>query len=163
EFSTTIGCQSYGLTVTVLCTACPTGTLTPTPGPGTGTATPTRPPNTNTPTVTPTSTRTPTVQSTSTNTTTSTPAPLTPSATPTLRDVPTTDPYCRYIDTAYSPAIFSGYACGADCLEFRPGNNGTRGQLCKIVVSAKGWPLYTPPTQTFRDVPPSGTFYRYIE
>ena len=67
--------------------------------------------------------------------------------------MPTTDPFYAYIETAYSHGIISGYNCGANCLEYRPGNNVTRGQLSKIVVLAKSWTIYTPTSPTFRDVP----------
>jgi hypothetical protein len=77
--------------------------------------------------------------------------------------VPATDPFYSYIETAYSHGIISGYGCGTGCLEFRPGNNITRAQLCKIVVLAEGWLIYTPPTPTFRDVSDTHTFYQYIE
>src|SRR5205823_9303237 len=73
--------------------------------------------------------------------------------TPTFRDVPTTDAFYTFVETAYSHNIISGYGCGTGCLEFRPGNNVTRAQLSKIVVLAELWTLYTPPTPTFRDVP----------
>jgi hypothetical protein len=82
---------------------------------------------------------------------------------PTFRDVPPTDPFYTYIETAHQHGIISGYSCGPGCLEFRPGNNVTRGQVCKIVVLAEGWTIYTPPTPTFRDVPTTHTFYPYIE
>jgi hypothetical protein len=84
-------------------------------------------------------------------------------STPTFRDVPIDQTFYGYIETAYSHGIISGYACGYGCLEFRPGNNITRGQLCKIVALAKNWPPYTPPTPTFEDVPASDPFYAYIE
>src|SRR5207244_8630468 len=74
-----------------------------------------------------------------------------------------TDPFYSYIETAYDHGVISGYDCGPGCLEFRPGNNVTRGQLCKIVVLAEGWTLYTPPTPTFRDVSPGDPFYEYVE
>ena len=82
---------------------------------------------------------------------------------PTFRDVPPTDPFYAYIETAYDHGVISGYGCGTGCLEFRPGNNVTRGQLCKIVVLAEGWTIYTPPTPTFRDVSPGDPFYEHIE
>jgi hypothetical protein len=59
--------------------------------------------------------------------------------------------------------IASLNGCGPGCLEYRTGNLVARGQLCKIVVLAEGWTLYTPPTPTFRDVPTTGTFYGYTE
>src|SRR6476661_7128206 len=55
---------------------------------------------------------------------------------PTFRDVPPEDAFYGYIETAYSSGIISGYNCGAGCLEFRPGNNATRGQICKMVYYA---------------------------
>src|SRR5207237_2797651 len=82
---------------------------------------------------------------------------------PTFRDVPGSDPFYSLIETAYQHGIISGYGCGAGCLEVRPGNNVTRGQLCKIVVLAQAWAIYTPPTPTFTDVPPADTFFAYIE
>ncbi|MFL5733817.1 MAG: S-layer homology domain-containing protein [Chloroflexia bacterium] len=84
---------------------------------------------------------------------------------PTFRDVPTTDTFYQYIETAYSHNIISGYSCGTgtNCLEFRPGNNVTRGQLTKIVVLAENWEITPPSTPTFRDVPLGDTFYGYIE
>jgi hypothetical protein len=82
---------------------------------------------------------------------------------PTFRDVPTTDAFYSQIETAYSHGIISGYGCGTGCLEFRPGNSVTRGQLCKIVALAAGWPVYTPPAPTFWDVPTTDPFYTQIE
>lgn len=82
---------------------------------------------------------------------------------PTFRDVPVSNPFHPYIETAYSRGIISGYECGAGCLEFRPGSNVARGQLCKIVVLAQEWEIYAPPTPTFRDVPTDHPFYQYIE
>src|SRR5207244_7103460 len=83
--------------------------------------------------------------------------------TPTFQDVPTTNPLYQYIETAYHQGIISGYTCGPACLEFRPGSNVTRGQLCKIIVLAEGWQFYTPPTPTFQDVPADNPFYAHIE
>jgi hypothetical protein len=94
---------------------------------------------------------------------------------PTFVDVPASDPFYAYVETAHSRGIISGYSCGLNwrliipknpsepCLEYRPGNNVTRGQLCKIVVLAAGWPLYTPAVPTFADVPENHTFYQYVE
>ena len=87
--------------------------------------------------------------------------------TPTFRDVPSTDPFYGYIETAYQHGIISGYDCGASCLEFRPGANVTRAQLSKIVVNAavliNGWTIINPGTPTFRDVPSGDPFYTFIE
>jgi len=92
-------------------------------------------------------------------------SPLTPS----FKDVSTTDPFYRYVETAYHAGLVSGYDCGGTQGEpcpgiyFRPGNNVTRGQLSKIVVLAAGWPLLNPPAATFRDVGPGSAFFRYVE
>jgi hypothetical protein len=79
--------------------------------------------------------------------------------TPTFRDVPASHPYYQFIETAYHQGIISGYGDGT----FRPNNNVTRGQLCKIIVLAEGWPIYIPPTPTFVDVPATHAFYQYVE
>jgi hypothetical protein len=74
-------------------------------------------------------------------------------------DVPPNNPFFCYIETAYAHGVVSGYSDGT----FRPGNNVTRGQLSKIIVSAEGWPLVCPPVGHFSDVPPSNPFYCFIE
>jgi hypothetical protein len=79
--------------------------------------------------------------------------------TPTFTDVPPTDPFYQYIETAAYNEIVSGYADGT----FRPYANVTRGQLSKIDVVAAGWPLINPTTPTFSDVPVENPFYTYIE
>ncbi|MFL5732673.1 MAG: S-layer homology domain-containing protein [Chloroflexia bacterium] len=74
-------------------------------------------------------------------------------------DVPAGDPFARYIETAYSHGLVSGYEDGT----FRPGNTITRGQVAKIVVEAASVKLENPSAPTFSDVPASSAFYRYIE
>ena len=59
---------------------------------------------------------------------------------PTFVDVPSTDPFYLYIETAYYHSIISGYTCGTGCLEFRPDGSATRGQICKIVYNAISGP-----------------------
>jgi len=82
---------------------------------------------------------------------------------PTFQDVDTTHPFYSYIETAYHAGLISGYSCGSGCLEYRPGNNITRGQLSKIVVLGAGWALRNPSSSTFRDVPSTDAFFQYIE
>jgi hypothetical protein len=79
--------------------------------------------------------------------------------TPTFTDVPKTDTFYQFIETAARNLIVSGYSDGT----FRPYSNVTRGQLCKIVVIAARWPLLDPPAPTFVDVPVGSPFYTYIE
>jgi hypothetical protein len=212
EYSTTIGCASYELSVTVECTQCgePTATRTHTPAvTSTPVATQTSPP-----THTPVQTSTPTNEPSRTATGTATPCAMTfldvlstdyfyvpvrylycagvisgysdntfrPYANttrgqiskivilafsypiytpqqPTFSDVPLTDPFYQYIETAAYNNIVSGYADGT----FRPFNNVTRGQLCKIVVVAAGWSLSPPPRQYFIDVPHGHPFFTFIQ
>lgn len=61
---------------------------------------------------------------------------ITPPGEPTFRDVPVGDPFYGYVETAYAHQVISGYSCGTGCLEFRPGDNATRGQISKIVYNA---------------------------
>jgi hypothetical protein len=85
--------------------------------------------------------------------------PLDCSGGPQFSDVPPSDPFYCYIETAYAHGIIAGYADGT----FRPHNSITRGQVCKMVVLAMAWPLIDPPTPTFSDVPRGSPFYTYIE
>jgi len=73
-------------------------------------------------------------------------------------DVPPTHPFYCYIEAAYGFGIVNGYADGT----FRPGNNVTRAQTCKIVVLAEAWTLDCP-TPHFTDVPSSNPFFCYVE
>jgi hypothetical protein len=85
--------------------------------------------------------------------------PLVNPPAPTFVDVPPTDPFYTFIETAVSRGLISGYADRT----FRPNLNITRAQLSKIVVVADGGALYTPPEPTFDDVPDNHPFYVYIE
>lgn len=78
---------------------------------------------------------------------------------PHFTDVPATNPFYTFIETAYNHHIISGYADGT----FRWGNNVTRAQLSKIVVSAEGWAINTTGGPHFTDVPQTDPFYSYIE
>jgi hypothetical protein len=109
---------------------------------------------TSTPTRTRTRTPTPTgTYAIHTNTPTPTTCPIT------FSDVQPTDFFYESVRYLYCMGYISGYGDNT----FRPFNNTTRGQLSKIIVLAEGWPLYTPPTPTFSDVPTSHTFFAYIE
>ena len=82
---------------------------------------------------------------------------------PSFRDVPASNPFYGYIETARYHGAISGYTCGANCLEFRPNNNVTRGQITKMIVAAFGWAINTAGGPHFRDVPTNDTFYPYVE
>jgi S-layer homology domain len=89
----------------------------------------------------------------------------------TFTDVPPANPFFPVVETAAAHQIVSGYTCGGpgepcDAQHrpyFRPYANVTRGQLSKIDVVAAGWPLLTPLTPTFTDVPPASPFYTFVE
>lgn len=90
---------------------------------------------------------------TSTPTETATPCPMS------FSDVHSADYFYEAVRYLYCEGAVSGYEDGT----FRPYDNTTRGQLCKIVVAAMHWDIYTPPTPTFTDVLPGSPFYPYIE
>jgi hypothetical protein len=128
--------------------------------PPSGSPTPTFTPSTTTPTIAPSSTSTIVPSLTSTTISTSTPI-VTYTTTPcpiTFSDVHPSDYFYVSVQYLACHGVISGYADGT----FRPFNNTTRGQLTKIVVLAEGW-TQTCTSQTFSDVPPSHTFYCYVE
>jgi hypothetical protein len=85
--------------------------------------------------------------------------PLYVPATASFTDVPPTDSFYVYIESAAFYDIVDGYDDGT----FRPYNYVTRGQLCKITAIGAQWTLINPPTPTFSDVPPGSAFYEYVE
>ena len=78
---------------------------------------------------------------------------------PHFLDVPASNAFYPFVETAYNRGIISGYGDGT----FRWGNNVTRGQLSKIVVLAEGWSINTGGGPHFTDVPSSNPFYSFIE
>jgi hypothetical protein len=144
----------------------PTPTLTPcascTPTP-TRTHTPAPPSSTLSPTTIPTHTPTnvPNTPPPFTETPTDTPVPPTITSTPcalSFSDVNPPDFFYVAVQYLACHGVISGYSDST----FRPYNNTTRGQLTKIIVLAEGWPQVCD-TQHFTDVPPSHTFFCYIE
>lgn len=85
--------------------------------------------------------------------------PIDTSGGPHFSDVPVDFTFYDYIETAYNHAIISGYQDGT----FRPDNNVTRAQLCKVIVNAQGWPIDTGGGPHFSDVAESHPFYSFIE
>jgi hypothetical protein len=78
---------------------------------------------------------------------------------PHFNDVPATNPFYGYVETAFNRGIISGYADNT----FRWGNDVTRGQLCKITALAEGWAINTSGGPHFVDVPVDQAFYGYVE
>jgi hypothetical protein len=90
----------------------------------------------------------------------------------TFTDVPYGSTFWLWVERLSNRQVMSGYQCGSPnepCDSenrpyFRPGNGATRGQLTKIVSNAAGFSDTIPNTQyTFADVPPSNTFWLYVE
>jgi hypothetical protein len=89
----------------------------------------------------------------------------------TFEDVPTNHTFWLWIERMSSRGIISGYPCGGagepcvpplDRPYFRPGSDATRGQISKIVSNAAGY-SDVPPMQLFEDVPPTHTFYLWVQ
>lgn len=74
-------------------------------------------------------------------------------------DVPLDAWSYEYIEYLAAQGIVSGYSAG----DFRPNNPATRGQFSKMIALGMGWPQVIPSTASFVDVPPSNSFYGYIE
>jgi hypothetical protein len=90
----------------------------------------------------------------------------------TFQDVPVGTTFYQFIERLASRNIISGYTCGGvgePCVPpenrpyFRPDSNVTRGQTSKIVAIAAELPDPPSGSQSFEDVPPTHTFYRWIE
>ncbi len=151
----------------------PTPTPTRTGTPPTSTATVTA-----TPVVSPTPSRTPFASPTATasvspptvtGTPTATPPPPPTVCTVAFNDVPPGSTFYTYIRCLACRGIVGGYPCGGPgepCPGpyYRPNNNVTRGQVAKIVSESAGFGDPVPSTQqTFEDVPPSNTFWLWVE
>ncbi len=94
-----------------------------------------------------------------------------PSDQQTFEDVAPGSTFWIYIERLTGRSIIGGYACGGagePCVApgnrpyFRPNANVTRGQITKIIAGVAGY-TETPTGQTFEDIPPTQTFYLYIE
>jgi hypothetical protein len=78
---------------------------------------------------------------------------------PHFSDVPADHTFYAYVETALHHGVVSGYGDRT----FRPGAEVSRGQLAKIVVSARGWAMDTTGGPHFSDVAVDSTFYAYVE
>jgi hypothetical protein len=76
----------------------------------------------------------------------------------TFSDVAPGSPFYEYIERMASRGHISGYSDGT----YRPNNPASRGQIAKIVSNSAGF-RDAVVGQTYRDIPPSETFYDYIE
>jgi hypothetical protein len=87
-----------------------------------------------------------------------------------FHDVPLGSTFHDPIERLACRGVVTGYPCGGnepcDAEQrpyFRPNAGVSRGQVLKLVLLAAGWPLLTPATPTFADVPVGSSFYTYIE
>jgi hypothetical protein len=78
---------------------------------------------------------------------------------PHFSDVPPSNPFYSFIETAYNRGVVNGYSDGS----FHWGAEVTRGQLSKIIVNAQGWDINTAGGPHFTDVPRTNPFYSFIE
>jgi hypothetical protein len=88
-----------------------------------------------------------------------------------FEDVPPSHPYFAWINRMAVRGLIGGYPCGSPgepCVPplnrayFRPSNHATRGQIAKIVSNGAGL-TDVPVGQLFEDVPPSHTFYVWVQ
>lgn len=79
--------------------------------------------------------------------------------TPTFSDVPHSNIFYQFIETAYAHGAIAGFGDGT----FRPNMAITRGQIAVITARANGWTPQNPATSDFTDVPTSYWAYQYIE
>ncbi len=145
--------ERYDLACLPTATLTPISTATSTPFP---TATASGPTNTSTPSATQTPVPQPTVY-----------------VCGPLADVPPGYPDEAAIGCVTCRGVMSAYSCGGvgePCLPnnapyFRPaqGWDGRRGEFAKLLVKAAAWPIQTPSSQTYEDVPPSNPYYPYVE
>ena len=145
--------QTVMTPVTVTVNGACTGGSTPTPIPtSSATTTSTSVPTTAVPTTAVPTTAVPTTAVPNTNT------PVPTACAISFSDVPANHTFYASIRCLACQGIVSGYSDGT----FRPNNQVTRGQLAKMVSNAAGFS--EPVTgQTFQDVPPTNTFYEWIE
>ncbi|HET9494116.1 MAG TPA: S-layer homology domain-containing protein [Chloroflexia bacterium] len=96
-----------------------------------------------------------------------------PPSTWTFTDVPYGSTFWVWVERLADREVMAGYACGIDPNEpcddqdrpyFRPNSGATRGQLTKIVSNAAAFSDAVPEAQqTFTDVPPTHTFWLFVE
>jgi uncharacterized delta-60 repeat protein len=88
-----------------------------------------------------------------------------------FEDVPPSNPYYVWVQRMANRGLISGYPCGGPgepCVPpgnlayYRPNANATRGQIAKIVSNGAGF-SEPPVGQLFEDVPPTQTFYEWIQ
>ncbi len=77
----------------------------------------------------------------------------------TFSDVQPTNYFYDGLRYLFCDGVVSGYEDNT----FRPSNTATRGQLSKIIVLSKEWPLLSPAVPSFSDVPADSLYFPYVE
>jgi hypothetical protein len=77
---------------------------------------------------------------------------------PTFNDVAPGSTFYTFIEAAYLRGAVEGYPDGT----FRPNAPVTRAQAAKMLVTGKGWSLYSPPWSSFSDVPVGHWAYAFV-
>ncbi len=78
---------------------------------------------------------------------------------PHFTDVASSNPFYVYVETVRNHGLMSGYSDRT----FRPNDDITRAQLCKVIVLVRHWDITTGDGPHFKDVPTTDVFYGYIE
>lgn len=75
-------------------------------------------------------------------------------------DVPPSHEFYTYIQRLYQVGAVDGFSDGT----YRPNTYATRGDVAAVIIRSIGqYRRYTDGRQTFSDVPPSHSFYHYVE
>jgi hypothetical protein len=77
---------------------------------------------------------------------------------PSFSDVQPGSTFYTFVEAAYLRGAVQGYPDGT----FRPNAPVTRAQAAKMLVTGKGWSLYSPPSPAFTDVPLGHWAYPYV-
>ena len=85
----------------------------------------------------------------------SVPAPSKPS----YRDVPATASYYRAVEALRARGVMAGRSDGT----FAPNDSVTRGELASFIVNAARWPVVSPASPSFPDVPKTYWAYAKVE
>jgi hypothetical protein len=80
-----------------------------------------------------------------------------------FNDVPTNYFAVDWINDMAMRQLVNGYNQNDGTVQFRPANGATRAQLSKMVVLGAGWPLVSPSSPTFADVPSNYSLYSFVE
>ena len=81
---------------------------------------------------------------------------------PHFADVPTTDTFYKYIETAYAAGMMTAHYCNPSCY-FEGWANATRAEASRAMIWASQQYVIAPATASFTDVAVGSAYYGYIE